>query len=99
MGARHNCENDSTLTPFDIGHGFEHCGSSEPWRTVMSYSNCKSTRLPYWSNPSINYKEIAMGSINPDEKCKSNNSEVLNRASTITANFRVRSTEKLITSN
>ncbi len=61
QSARHNPEADSTTTPFAFGHGYYNQANS--WRTVMSYNcpgNC--TRLPYWSNPNVDYNGDAMGS-------------------------------------
>ncbi|NMH88254.1 M12 family metallo-peptidase [Flavivirga algicola] len=90
MGGRHDCKNDSNLTPFEFNHGFEYCKITNSWRTIMSYSNCRSKRLPYWSNPNVKYNGVSMGEINGNTSCKSNNSELLNKASLTVANFRIR---------
>ncbi|WP_430682085.1 hypothetical protein [Maribacter aestuarii] len=90
MGGRHDCKNDEKPTPFDFNHGYEYCDASRPWRTVMSYSNCRSKRIPYWSNPNVTYKSIPMGNVDISRSCKSNNSKLLNRASLTVANFRVK---------
>lgn len=90
MGGRHDCKNDSNSTPFDFNHGYEYCSTLSRWRTIMSYSNCGSTRIPYWSNPNVKYNNVLMGNTTTESSCKSNNSELLNRASLTVANFRVK---------
>lgn len=93
MGGRHDCLEDNKLTPFDFNHGYEYCNTEKrPYRTVMSYNNCGSTRIPYWSNPNINYKNQPMGNIDSEEPCKSNNARLLNQTSLVTANFRTQPT-------
>lgn len=94
MGGRHDCKNDSKPTPFDFNHGYEYCKSQNRWRTVMSYDNCGSKRIPYWSNPNVNYKSIPMGNIDTSRSCKSDNSELLNRTSLTVANFRTQASIK-----
>ena len=82
LGARHNPEADATTTPFAYGHGyfFETGG----WRTVMSY-NCPGgcTRLPYWSDPMVEFSGVAMGTAGTH-----NNARVLTETAPIIANFR-----------
>jgi Metallo-peptidase family M12 len=81
QGARHNLEVDPSTSPFSFGHGYYY----EPnhWRTVMSY-NCPSgcTRLPYWSNPEVNYSDIPMGTADTH-----NNARVLNLTAATITNF------------
>jgi hypothetical protein len=83
-GCRHNPESDGTLTPYAYGHGF--CYGPGNWRTIMSYPSCGSspTRLPYWSNPSVTYGGIAMGT-----DARHNNGRVLNETADILAGYRV----------
>ncbi len=60
-GARHNIENDSTLTPFAYGHGFQ--SPSQTIRTIMAY-NCELANCPrvdYWSNPLVEFSSEYMG--------------------------------------
>jgi hypothetical protein len=82
QGARHNPEMDPTTSPFQYGHGYYY----EPakWRTIMSYacpSNC--TRLPFWSNPSINNAGHPMGTAGTHD-----NARVLNETAPIITAFR-----------
>lgn len=93
QGARHNCAADSTLTPYDYGHGYQYQNS---WRTVMSY-NCSSdcTRINYWSNPNILYNNVKMGNTcssgsgcKKEVKCCANNARVLNDSASYVAGFR-----------
>lgn len=64
QGARHNMEEDSSLTPFAYGHG---TGSSAgQWRTIMSYVSACSpssvcTRIPYFSTPNLTYAGEVIG--------------------------------------
>ena len=61
QGARHNKEVDPSTTPYKHGHGRHR--KSKKYRTVMSYqcSNNKCTRVPYWSNPDVKYKNRSTG--------------------------------------
>jgi len=65
MGLRHDWYVDDNTTPFSYSHGYVN--SDEEWRTMMAYNTfCSSlskncTRLPYVSNPSINYNGNPMG--------------------------------------
>jgi hypothetical protein len=82
QGARHNIEVDKG-TPFDYGHGcYNEAGK---WRTIMSY-DCPEKdciRIPYWSNPTLKYKESALGT---EAVC--NDSRVLNETAIIVTSFR-----------
>jgi peptidyl-Asp metalloendopeptidase len=82
QGARHNPEQDGSTSPFAWGHGYFN--ESKHWRTVMSY-NCPSgcTRIPYWSNPDINYNGDPTGTA-----AKHDNARVLDHTATIVGNFR-----------
>ena len=83
QGARHDPVADSSTTPFSYGHGYQYGNS---WRTIMAY-DCKVScpRLPYWSNPYINYNGVAMGN-----SSTSNNARVLNETASTVFNFRRR---------
>lgn len=74
-GARHNTQADPTNTPYAYGHGYYYTPAD--WRTVMSY-DCPGgcTRLPYWSNPSVTYGGVPMGttSTNDNERVLDNTS-------------------------
>jgi peptidyl-Asp metalloendopeptidase len=82
QGARHNPEADPTPTPFSYGHGFFH--QPDQWRTIMSYA-CPAgcTRLDYWSNPNVDYNQVAMGTA-----ATHHNARVLNETACEVANFR-----------
>ena len=66
-GCRHDPYVDNTSTPYAYGHGYAYLPSR--WRTVMAYNNiCTATapgtgctRIPYFSNPSVNYNGNATG--------------------------------------
>ncbi len=64
VGCRHDTYLDDKRTPFAYGHGYVNLRYK--WRTIMAYNDkCKSkgtscTRLPYWSNPNIEYKVASM---------------------------------------
>ncbi len=85
-GARHNPEADSEVFPYPYGHGYLHASG---WRTIMSYNNsqicpggmCK--RILHWSNPSMRYQDIYMGSFSIH-----NNARLLNETAITLANFR-----------
>lgn len=85
QGARHIITNDPSTTPFAYGHGYCQPGVASGWRTVMAYGcpNGDGTRIPYWSNPNVNYGGVAMGIVG-----ESNNARVLNETAFTVANFR-----------
>jgi hypothetical protein len=97
MSARHDWFVDPTNnSPYVFNHGFTKPAPSSPatpWRTVMAYNNaCTSvsvncTRIPYWSDPFINYPPgDAMGvSAGPQQ---SDNHQTLNNTALTVANFR-----------
>lgn len=84
MGARHDPATDSTSTPYAYGHGFQYVSGTTKWRTIMAYA-CSGgcPRLQYWSNPSVNYGGVAMGTASV-----SNNARVLNDTAATVAGFR-----------
>ncbi len=61
MGGQHDWYVDDGVTPYTYAHGYVDV--AHQWRTVMAYnSECAAqtpdvycTRIPYFSNPSINY--------------------------------------------
>jgi hypothetical protein len=96
MGARHNWLSDGTNNaPYPYNHGFlkeaPTPSATSPWRTVMAYQcpNVTCSRIPYWSNPTINFPTasgdpmgIASGSQPTD------NRQTLNNTAATVANFR-----------
>jgi hypothetical protein len=83
QGARHNPEADPTNSPFKYGHGRYHKGKK--FRTVMSYDCPRKnrTRVPYWSNPDVKYKNKKTG-----DKKRRDNARVLDKTSCSIAGFR-----------
>jgi len=99
FGARHDCANASNLPDPNHGHlvSAPADGSGLSWRTVMAYNSCTAgacTRIPYFSNPSLNYSPTdspttdPMGTAAAAGVCTDDNTTVLNNASSIVANFR-----------
>lgn len=84
MGARHDTFVDPTTTPFTWAHGYVHT-ASPAWRTVMAYPTaCGSCpRLPYFSNPNVNYLGSPTGI-----PATADNHRVLNTTALTVANFR-----------
>lgn len=84
QGARHDPANDPTTTPFSYGHGFQHTSPPPSWRTIMAY-NCPGgcPRIQYWSNPNVNYNNLAMGTAATND-----NARVLNETAGTVAGFK-----------
>lgn len=66
QGARHNMEQDGTLSPFRYGHGTGAADGS--WRTIMSYSNACSSgsvceRISYFSTPTVEINGELLGDV------------------------------------
>src|SRR5262249_22892410 len=94
MGARHDwVADDTNNSPYTYNHGFVMAtptAPAEPWRTVMAY-DCPPPgcpRVPYFSNPNVNYPAggDAMGVANGPQQA--NNSLTLNNTALTMANFR-----------
>jgi hypothetical protein len=83
QSARHDPATDSSTTPYAYGHGYQYNGSPK-WRTIMAYA-CSGgcPRLNYWSNPSILYNGLPMGT-----STTSDNERVLNLTRGTVAAFR-----------
>ena len=96
MSARHDwCADSTNNSPYAYNHGYvdeSPTSPATPWRTIMAYNNAcstgvNSTRLPYWSNPNINFPPgdpmgVATGSQQSD------NHLTLNNTALTVANFR-----------
>jgi hypothetical protein len=83
QSARHDPANDPTTTPYAYGHGYQAPGNV--WRTSMAY-NCSGTgcpRINYWSNPSVTYGGLPMGTYD-----KNHNQRVLVETKATVAGFR-----------
>jgi hypothetical protein len=92
QGARHNCGVDSSVTPYQYGHGFINTGGG--WRTIMAYndSSCSGgscTRIQYWSSTVANYGGAPMSTAcSSATNCCANNARVLNLTRNTVAGFR-----------
>ncbi len=67
-GCDHDNEHSSILSPYDYNHAFTHFNVAPYFSTLMYYNTycdeevqgaCK--RIPYFSNPTIKYKNISIG--------------------------------------
>lgn len=83
QSARHDPATDPSTSPYAYGHGYRKT-TSPSWRTIMAY-NCPAgcPRLNYWSNPSILYGGVPMGT-----STQSDNERVLNLTRGTVAAFR-----------
>lgn len=83
QSARHDPATDPSTSPYSYGHGYRYTGNPS-WRTIMAY-NCPAgcPRLNYWSNPSILYNGLPMGT-----STQSDNERVLNNTRATVAAFR-----------
>ncbi len=99
MGAHHNCANSNNLPDPNHGHlvSVPADGSGSSWRTVLAYNACTAgpcTRIPYFSNPTLNYSPTdaaatdPMGTVTAAGVCTDDNSTVLNNAAAIVSYFR-----------
>jgi len=91
MGADHDCPNATSTGPYAYNRGYTNTSPTSPatpWRTIMSYQTSPaSTRIPYWSNPGVNYPPgDPMGS--STGSCQTDNHQVLNNTALTVANFR-----------
>src|SRR5207245_639628 len=91
MAADHDWPNASSSGAYPYNKGYVNTtptAPATPWRTIMAYNGTpSSTRLPYWSNPNVNYPPgdpmgVAGGSQPSD------NHQVLNNTALTVANFR-----------
>jgi hypothetical protein len=83
-----------TVGAYNYSHGYVHIdGAANSWRTIMaSDKQCldkgyECPRIPFFSNPNIFYKGVAIG----DDIA--NNSLTLNNAVTTVAEFRLSATQ------
>lgn len=89
MGAHHDPYVEASTTPRTYQHGTTNAAAASPWRTVMAYNNActaagvSCTRIPYWSNPNVNYGGADMG-----DATTRDNHRVLNETAYAVANFR-----------
>lgn len=83
QSARHDPATDPSTSPYAYGHGYRKT-TNPKWRTIMAY-NCSGgcPRLNYWSNPSVLYNGVPMGTTS-----QSDNERVLNNTRGTVAGFR-----------
>jgi hypothetical protein len=104
MGSNHDWYVDSDTSPATIAHGYIDMAQS--FRTIMSYSNrCSALgeicdRIPYFSNPAINYNGVATGvaqgtssscvenDATPSVNCDADNKTNFDAKAPITSKFR-----------
>ena len=104
MGSRHDWYVDGGVSPAAIGHGYVDFANR--FRTIMSYNNrCSALgdscdRIPYFSNPAVNYKGVPTGvaagtstscspsDATPATECDADNKTNFNNKAKITSQFR-----------
>jgi hypothetical protein len=81
LGLRHERTADNDDKPFRNGHGYVY---ENEWRTIMATRKaCASCpRIPFWSNPSIDYNGVPLGT-----KDYADDADVLNDTAPIIAGF------------
>ncbi|HEX6099209.1 MAG TPA: M12 family metallo-peptidase [Thermoanaerobaculia bacterium] len=89
MSADHDVANSSGSGPYPYNHGYTETTPTfpaTPWRTIMAYQTSPaSTRVQYWSNPSVNYP---VGGDPMGDAATADNHRVLNNTALTVANFR-----------
>lgn len=89
MGADHDAANSTAAGAYPYDHGFFNTAPTAPatpWRTVMAYQTSPaSTRVAYFSNPSVNYP---IGGNAMGNAATADNHRVLNNTALTIANFR-----------
>ena len=91
MGAHHDRYLKDGDGAYPYSHGYVYTPGR--WRTVMAYNqecadkgfNC--TRIPYWSNPAVDYQGIPTG-ISENSQKSADNRLTLDRTANTVANFR-----------
>jgi len=81
LGLRHERSADEGDRPFRNGHGYAY---KNEWRTIMATRKaCASCpRIPFWSNPSINYNGVPSGTRDYEDEA-----DVINDTAPIIADF------------
>ncbi len=91
MGAHHDRYVASEKGAYSYSHGYVN--TSGRWRTMMAYNTACSdkgyscTRIPYWSNPAVNYQGKPTG-VSETALRSANNSLTLDNTAYTIANFR-----------
>ena len=90
LGADHDRYVTQGTGAHDYSHGFVRVGD---WRTVMAYANectdqgLSCVRVPYWSNPDVDYQGQATG-IDAADPDGADNRLTLNQTAAVVAQFR-----------
>jgi peptidyl-Asp metalloendopeptidase len=81
LGLRHERAVDKDDRPFRNGHGYVY---KSQWRTIMATRKaCASCpRIPFWSNPSVNYNGVPAGTKDHEDEA-----DVINDTAPIIAGF------------
>jgi peptidyl-Asp metalloendopeptidase len=81
LGLRHERAADKDERPFRNGHGYVY---KNEWRTIMATRKaCASCpRIPFWSNPSINYNGVPSGTKDYEDEA-----DVINDTAPIISGF------------
>ncbi|MGC1969816.1 MAG: M12 family metallo-peptidase [Pseudolabrys sp.] len=81
LGLRHERAADEADKPFRNGHGYVY---KNEWRTIMATRKaCNSCpRIPFWSNPSIKYNGVPLGTKDYEDEA-----DVINDTAPIIAGF------------
>lgn len=81
LGLRHERAVDEGDKPFRNGHGYVY---KNEWRTIMATRKaCASCpRIPFWSNPSVNYNGVPAGTRDYEDEA-----DVINDTAPIIAGF------------
>ncbi|MBN8549014.1 MAG: hypothetical protein J0M12_06845 [Deltaproteobacteria bacterium] len=85
MGANHDVTNAGGQSAYSYSYGYQFTGSNNgKYRTVMAYASGQSgeVRIPYFSNPDVQYQGVATGT------SSANNALTLNNTAAIVAAFR-----------
>lgn len=85
MGCMHDRENASGQGAFDYSYGYRFDVSGTTYRTVMAYA--PGTRIPYFSNPAVNYSGVATG-VAAGATNSANNALTLSNSVPTVASFR-----------
>jgi len=83
QGARHDLNADRTIDPrYPFNHGY--LNPKGDWRTIMAYPTMENpNRIPYWSNPKVQYGGAPMGT-----PAMENNALMLNASALDLSRFR-----------
>ncbi len=85
QGSRHDRAADGSNGAFDYSHGF--IAPNGAFRTVMGTSNLFAPRIPFFSNPDVNFSGQPTG-VAPGLSTSAHNTLSINNSRIIVANFR-----------